>query len=63
MAIKLDEPYIRRIIRAEFEAADDYQLGFKRSVQAVMKETGLSGIEARWLVMRLRGDGPDGSAN
>jgi len=41
-----------------FAATDDYQLGFQRAVRAVLRETGLSGVEARSLVMRLREDGP-----
>lgn len=57
-ADKLDETKLRRIIRAEFAATDDSQLGFQRAVQAVMQETGMSGVEARWLVMRLRGGDP-----
>lgn len=40
-AQQLDEPKLRRIIRAEFEATDDYQLGFQPAVQVVMQETGL----------------------
>jgi len=53
-AQQMDEPKLRRIIRGEFEATDDYQAGFQRAVQAVMRKTGMSGVEARWLVMRLR---------
>jgi hypothetical protein len=55
-ATKHDEPHLRRLIRAELDATDDTQLGFQRAVQAVMQETGMSGVEARWLVMRLRED-------
>lgn len=53
---KVDEPKLRQIIRAAFESTDDYTEGFQRAVQAVMQETGMSGVEARWLVMRLRGE-------
>jgi hypothetical protein len=53
-ATTLDEPKLRRLIRAELDATDDTQLGFQRAVQAVMQETGMSGVEARWVVMRLR---------
>ena len=58
---KVDELKLRRIIRAAFEGTDDYQLGFQRAVQAVMQETGMSGVEARWLVMRLRRHDPASS--
>ncbi len=54
---RLDEPKLRKIIDAQFAGTDDYTERFQRAVQAVMQETGLSGVEARWLVMRLRGDG------
>lgn len=54
-ATKFDEAKLRRIIRAQFDSTDDYHAGFQRAVQAVMKESGLNGVEARWLVMRLRG--------
>jgi len=57
-ARQLDEAKLRQLIRAEFEATDDYQLAFQRAVQAVMQETGLSGVEARWLVMRLQAGRP-----
>jgi hypothetical protein len=55
---KVDETKLRQIIRAAFAGTDDYTEGFQRAVQAILKETGLSGVEARWLVMRLRGDDP-----
>ena len=48
---------MRQIIRAAFESTDDYVEGFQRAVQAIIKETGMSGVDARWLVMRLQGDG------
>jgi hypothetical protein len=54
----VDEPKLRQIILAAFEGTDDYSLGFQRAVQVVMMETSMSGVDARWLVMRLRGDDP-----
>jgi len=52
--MKMDEPNLRRIIRAAFESTNDYIEGFQRAVQAVMLETGQSSVEARSIVMRLQ---------
>ena len=52
-AMKPDEAKFHQIILAAFEETDDYLLVFQRAVKAVMKETGLDGVEARWIVMRL----------
>jgi hypothetical protein len=45
---------MRQIIRSAFESTDDYTGGVQRAVQAVMQETRMSEVDARWLVTRLR---------
>ena len=45
---------IRRLARpGRGKIPDRFPDTLPRAVQAVMKETGLSGVEARWLVIRL----------
>lgn len=55
---RLDEAKIRRIIRTAFAGADGHMEGFQHAVQAIMRETGLAPVEARWLVMQLRENDP-----